>query len=104
MNGIRGAAALLLAALVASPSVAQQTFHCESTEGRAQARIVGGQQASIEDWPWQVMLILTKSPPMTRPFDMRRLDYLAEVDSDRRPLPVQRYRRKKSVVRRSRIG
>ena len=55
-----GAVALLLAVLVASPSVAQQTFHCESTEGRAQARIVGGQQASIDDWPWQVWVKRTE--------------------------------------------
>ena len=57
MNTLRGAAALLLAMLVASPSVAQQTFYCESTEGRAQARIVGGQNANIDNWPWQVALI-----------------------------------------------
>ena len=59
MNTSRGAAALLLTVLVATPLVAQETFYCQSTEGRAQARIVGGQQASIEDWPWQVMVILT---------------------------------------------
>lgn len=58
MNKVGGAAALLLAVLVATPAVAQQTFYCESTEGRGHARIVGGQQTSVDNWPWQVMLVL----------------------------------------------
>ena len=67
MTRTGGAAALVLAVFVASPSVAQQTFRCESTEGRTQARIVGGQHASIDEWPWQVMLILT-TPTRTIPW------------------------------------
>lgn len=61
MNRKRGAAAGLLALLVASPSLAQQTFYCESTDGRAEARIVGGHHARIDDWPWQVMLVVETS-------------------------------------------
>lgn len=67
MNRLSGTAALLLAALVASPSVAQQTFHCESTDGRMQSKVVGGYQTSIDDWPWQVMLTLT-TPTRTIPW------------------------------------
>ena len=49
-------AAAALAGLVAQATQAQQTFHCETTEGRTQARIVGGHYAEIRDWPWQVLV------------------------------------------------
>ena len=56
MNGASCVAAAL-AMLAASQAFAQQSFHCESTEGRAQAKIVGGQPARIDNWPWQVWVI-----------------------------------------------
>ena len=58
MNG-RAGVGVLLAVLVANAATAQQTFHCETTEGRAQARIVGGQEARIDQWPWQVLVVGT---------------------------------------------
>ena len=50
-------AAAMLTVLMATAADAQQTFHCETTEGRAQARIVGGRGAEITDWSWQVALV-----------------------------------------------
>ena len=52
------AAAVLTAATAgtATTAGAQETFRCETTDGRAQARIVGGQHAQIDEWPWQVLL------------------------------------------------
>ena len=58
MTGRAGAVAIV-AVLVVNPAAAQQTFYCETTEGRAQARIVGGQEARIDQWPWQVLVIGT---------------------------------------------
>ena len=56
MNQAIGVAAILTV-LVASQAFAQESFHCENTEGRAQARIVGGQPARIDNWPWQVWVV-----------------------------------------------
>lgn len=50
-------AAAMLTVLMVTAADAQQTFHCETTEGRAQAKIVGGHGAEITDWPWQVALV-----------------------------------------------
>ena len=58
MNG-RAGAVVLLAVLATNPAGAQETFQCETTEGRAQARIVGGQEARIDQWPWQVLVVGT---------------------------------------------
>ena len=56
MNREIGVAAALTV-LVAFQAFAQKSFHCENTEGRAQAKIVGGQPARIDNWPWQVWVI-----------------------------------------------
>ncbi len=45
----------LLVLLAWQPSDAQQ-FICETTDGRTQARIVGGHHANIVEWPWQVLV------------------------------------------------
>lgn len=55
----RAGATVLLAVLAANPAAAQRTFYCESTEGRGQTRIVGGQEARIDQWPWQVLVVGT---------------------------------------------
>ncbi|MCT4655151.1 MAG: serine protease [Cohaesibacter sp.] len=39
---------------------AQQRFSCETTDGKVQSRIVGGQSANINDWPWQVLVRASK--------------------------------------------
>ena len=54
-------AAAMLTVLMVTAAHAQQTFHCKTTEGRAQARIVGGHGAEITDWPWQVLVKGTAS-------------------------------------------
>ena len=55
---MRGAVVIasLLALLAWQPSIAQERFYCDTTDGRTEARIVGGYDASIRDWPWQVLV------------------------------------------------
>ena len=60
MNREIGVAAALTV-LVAFQALAQESFHCENTEGRAQAKIVGGQPARIDNWPWQVWVVSSAS-------------------------------------------
>ena len=50
--------ALLVTALVVVSSTVwgQDSFFCNTTDGRATSRVVGGNKTSIEDWPWQVSI------------------------------------------------
>jgi len=59
MNWLKITAATVLVLL--SPAAwGQSNFFCDSTDGRVLSKVVGGNEANIEDWPWQVSIRMTR--------------------------------------------